>query len=130
MHTRNATFNFKISLLGQVAIGDSDNQNSVVYNSVNGNPGVIVHTPGILSCEDFRTFWVATDVDTLFVGYGAELFEDEFMRFTGENVHYIHAMGLQESQFSNVEYEFFSIRGKSLNFEVIVLLCERKINFS
>ena len=107
----NCIIHFDVSFFEQIALGDSDNQNSVVYNGVNGTVAVTVHTPGILSCEDFQTFWIATDVNTLFVGYGAELFEDDFMRFTGENVHSVHAMGLQDSTLSNVEYEFFSSRG-------------------
>ena len=92
-----------------------DNKYTIIYRSVGGDIAVMYYTTNILSCDEFRTFWVGLKENILIVGRGAQLFENEIMRFFGENVHYIQSLGLTDTKGGEVSYELFSLRGRWKN---------------
>ena len=64
----------------EIALGIKDNVNSVIRNA-KGTNHVTVLTQGILSCDEYRTFWVQwVNGSGIYVGEGPEVGVDEVIR--------------------------------------------------
>ena len=74
----------------EIALGIDDNVHSVIRNTRGGTNHVIAWTEDILSCDEYRTFWIQwVNGSGIYVGEGPEVGVDEIFRFidlVGKNI--------------------------------------------
>lgn len=71
-----------------------------------GNDVTSAYTPGILSCTDFRTFWVSWDSNTIRVGHGDETGNDIIVQFVELQSVNVHFVGFSTGKSANGFFEY------------------------
>ena len=66
----------------EIALGIKNNTESVIRRGFQGGNEVTAQTPGILHCDELRTFWIRWSADVIEVGYGRKVGEELFMIMT------------------------------------------------
>ncbi len=73
--------------------GINKNSQSVILESVSGNVWTTAETPNILSCNEYREFWITWSTVTIRVGRGGFIGSDQILEYTGL-IDVIHSVGL------------------------------------
>ncbi len=95
-----------------VELGVEQNQMSVIRPLAGAGNQVGVDTPDILSCNEFRTFWIYWTYQSVIVGSGSDITEGSFLVYSSESMHYTQAVGFVNSPGIKAEYEFVTLSGK------------------
>ena len=73
--------------MNEVVIGGWNNTQSVIRKGPqNDGDRAELQTPDILSCTEYRFFWIYWDDHVISVGKGSRVFDDEFLRWYGPGV--------------------------------------------
>ncbi len=97
----------------KIVIGE-DNMKSYFYLNVQEDNPLIVDTPNILNCNEFRAFFIQWTLNDVHVGYGAFLGGTIFIDFdmTTRQLEPVQAIAMLNSPSNTVEYEIVKFVGK------------------
>ena len=98
-------------VLLQVVIGGASNTKSFIRNATQGTSWVDVDTPGILSCDEMRTFWIHWDAGLIRVGRGPSVGRGEFMYWFNAFIFPVHALSVSTGWTAIGLWEFSDIAG-------------------
>lgn len=105
-------------------IGISSDSSTVLYKWIDGAFRMLMTrvTPGVLSCDVMRDYWVAFNVDNMFVFGTGKNMEHTLLTYTDVTPATVHALSLKSSNKDNedAEWEFLKSQGEKINSEAFL----------
>ncbi|ELU10678.1 hypothetical protein CAPTEDRAFT_63764, partial [Capitella teleta] len=78
----------------EIVLGGASNKKSFIRNETLSASLVSKDTPGILSCDEYREFWISWEHDMIEVGTGTDTGRDMFMNYAGTSLFPIHGLAV------------------------------------
>ncbi len=98
-------------MASEITLGYNKNDYTILRKVFCGDINVLKHTPNILSCNEYHSFWLHWASNTISVGYGAYVGYGEILSYTDNTLHSIQYIGLIGLQSADVSFEVFHITG-------------------
>ncbi len=103
----------KITILTyEMVIGDHNNTRTLLRDSIGGSILAQSVTPGILSCDQYRTFWLSWTIHSIRFGVGNHVGQQEYLTWIAPTVRHIASIGLTTSQGSAGQWVHGNINGQ------------------
>ena len=93
-------------MVAEVMIGANNEFSTITYS----NQEVTRYSPGILSCNEFRTFHITWSTSSVILGSGSDINENVILQFNTDELFNIQAIGLLYTD-TEIEYEIVKLKG-------------------
>lgn len=96
----------------EIVLGGASNKKSFIRNETLSASLVSKDTPGILSCDEYREFWISWEHDMIEVGTGTDTGRDMFMNYAGTSLFPIHGLAVSTGWGAEGDWELNLVPGK------------------
>lgn len=108
MHATNGTGVYYVEL------GLKNDSYSYIREPATGATLASIHTPGVLNCNYYRSFWIGWFRNSIEVGYGYDIGQNVFMRWDSGSAHRIRAAGFSTFGGERGFYRLHATQGQPL----------------
>ena len=106
----------------EIIVGGWTNSQSAIRRALNGENLVTVSTPGILSCDEARPFWIGWQNGNITVGKGSVTGQESFMNYVDPEPYLVVAVSLASGYGGSGNGTYYVYQDESTYQELIILI--------